>query len=513
MNLSTIGEALEKTFSGQQKEISSPSNSTNPQNIVKTLTPSDDDYEKSLSFSNLGEEIEISFGSDESSALRYQAKIIEMYRNLTKNPDVSYVIDMIVNEMSFNIDQEQFNIDIDEENNTIKEAISKAFDGILDKLDMKNNINTICRQLYVDGQLNLSLVYTASLKEGIKKIQILEPFGLYYDIDKSLWRISEVIANNGRCLYNYHQEETYDENYTKDELVHVDFGLFQKMSFSNDKIHKINLGYLENAFKAANQLNTLENMLVPLRYNRSVSRRLFNVDIADLPPKKAKQLMNEIRSEFKYKKSYNVETGTIKNNNATQPLVEDYWMSNRSGAKGTTVDTIDEAGSIMDLEDIIFSSKKLFTSLKVPSNRNPYVDDSGDFGYNDDTVTHEEMMFYLHVSKLRLPIVRMLKELLRLDIISKEIMSTEEWEKYHNKITISFASESIFLENMKRDVFMKGLENFQSIKEEIGTTISLQTAVAMTLNWSNVQLEEEMKKIQEEKNNILYKSFYEKEEF
>lgn len=461
-------------------------------------------------FSNL-DTTEWNYGEGENSLLIYQSKIIEMYRKLAKNSDINYAIDMLINEMSFSLDNDIFKINIDEENNTIKDAIGDAFEDVLKLMNTDKNIHGLCRQFYIDGQLNVALTYGKDTKKGIKKVQMLEPFGLYFDKDSDMWKYAPEVDNLQNSLYTPNPEA--DETYTRDEFVHVDYGLTTKVELGQENHGRINLGYLENAFKAANQLDTLENMLVPFRYNRSVSRRMFNIDVADLPPKKAQELMNKIRSEFKYKKTFDTEAGTITNMASTHPLVEDYWMSNRSGALGTTVDTIDEKGGLMDLEDIIFNTKKLFTAMKIPSNRNPYADDNGgDFGYENTDVTNEEMGYYLHVDRLRIPVIELFMAVLKREVISRNIMTEAEWNKYEEKIEIEFNSKSVFLANMEKDLFIKSVGNFQEIKEEIGTLISLETAVKMTFGWTNEQLGEEMERIKGELNNPLYAAFYSSKE-
>ena len=503
-----LWEALSKPFTGNEPEIN-PSNTTGPLRTVKTLSDTDD-YEGIMAFSNLNGEMDLLFsGTEEVTLLQYQNKVISMYRNLAKNPDVDYAIDILINEMVFVVDKEEMKIDIDEENNTIKKKIGDVFEDILKKVDTTKNLHSICRQLYIDGQININLVYdTKNLKDGIKEIKILEPIDLYFDKDRKIWKYSR--QNPDQFLYGINDDQ-YDQEYTTDELIHVDYGLYSKITLGHGLRGTINLGYLENGFKVANQLSTLENMLVPMRYSRSVSRRMFNIDVADLPPKKAKELMNTIRNEFKYKKTYDTETGTIKNLQSTQPLVEDYWMSNRNGTRGTTVDTMDEKGGLMDLEDIIYTSKKLFTALKVPVNRNPYAEeDGGPFSFDTQDTTNQDMQFYLHVDRLRLPIIELFKELLKREIIVTGVMTKEEWDKYKDKIDIQFSSKSIFLENMDKDLWLKSMDNFNQFKDEVGVLCSLETALQKTFGWTNEMVQEELEKVKEERNNPLYASWYSK---
>jgi hypothetical protein len=184
-------------------------------------------------------------------------------------------------------------------------------------------------------------------------------------------------------------------------------------------------------------------------------------------------------------------------------------MSNRSGNRGTTVELMDERGSAMDLDDIIYTSKKLFTALKVPTNRHPYADeDGGTFSFDTQDTTNQDMIFYLHVDRLRLPMIDLIKELLKRQIIAKNIMSNEEWDKYNDKISIMFTSKSVFLENMVHDLFLKAFDNYSQIKENVSVMVSLETAVEKTFGWTNEQLQEELEKIKEERNHPLYQAFY-----
>lgn len=502
-----IFEALKKPFLQPDTQLKSPSNDTSDLHTIKPL--SDEQYDGNMVFGDLNG-YEWQYGGTETSLMHYQNRVIDMYRQLAKNPDVNYAIDLIINEMAFTVEDEEFKVNIDEENNEIKKKIGDVFEKVLLVLNLKENIHPIIRQMYVDGQLNVALTYDQKdLKGGIKKAVILEPHNLYFNSDKKQWEYAPDTEAEQVLYGSDLTQNEYDETYTNDELVHVDYGLQNKVVLGENARGRVNLGYLENAFKSANLLDTLENMLVPMRYSRSVSRRMFNIDVADLPPKKAKELMDKIRSEFKYKKTYDTENGTIRNMQSTQPLVEDYWMSNRSGARGTTVDTIDEKGGLMDMDDIIHATKKLFASMKVPTNRNPYAEqDGGPFSTETQDTTNEDMMFYLHVDRLRVPVTKLIKQILKRELIVTGVMSEKEWDKYKDKVTVDFSSRSIFLENMAKDLFIKSVGNWQEIKEEVGRVVSFETAVGITFGWSNEQLQEEMEKIKGETNNPLYGSFY-----
>ena len=499
-------ESLKKPFLTQNKEIKNPSITVNNDNVIKDL----DDNEIDITFfSNLNSGLEWEFLDKDRTLLNYQNKVIEMYRKLALKPDVNNAIDQIVNEITFTIYDKPFKISVNEENDKIKQKIYDIFEVILNKMNIKTNFHEIVRQMYIDGQLNLALTYENNdIKSGIKKIEIIEPINFYYNKNTNKWKY---FTENEDYLYAVNNKENVE--YSNEEIVHVDYGLRATINLDEERKGRVNLGYLENAFKHANQLETLENMLVPMRYSRSVMRRLFNIDVADLPPKRAKETVKNIRNEFSYKKVYDVSKGTITKLKNTMPLVEDYWLSNRSGGKGTTVDTMSETNANMNLDDIVYVSKKLYTSLKIPTSRNPYVDDQGgDFSYDTDSTTGENLQFFLHIDRLSIPIIKMLKEVLKREIISTNTMTEQEFQKYEDKIDIKLANKSIFLENMEKDLFIKTIGNWQEVKEEIGKIISLETAAKMVFNWSSEDIESEMQKIKKEKNNEKFKDFYTNDE-
>lgn len=501
-------EQLKKPFVTDVKDTSKLSNDPDLNVKMKTLT--NDEFGGAMVINNENyTEYGYNFG-EELDAQEYQNGIIQSYRELSGDSEVSNAIDIIVNEMAWTLDDDVFKIDIEEENDKIADAINTKFKNIINLLNTRENIFNICRQIYIDGQINISLAYNKKdIKKGIRTANILEPIGLYFDKTDKLWKYKE--CDEGTTLYDTNTD-IISNVFTESELVHVDYGLYNKVNPDNNLPFQVNLGYLENVLKTANMLQTLENMLVPLRYSRSVSRRLFNIDVADLPPKQAKEVMGTIRAEFRYKKSYDPATGTIKNIKNTQPMVEDYWMSNRSGSRGTTVDTMDEKGAIMDMEDIRHAAKKLYASLNIPDEFNPYSEDPGSFSFDDTEITQSLLKFYIFISRLRIPVANLIKEILRRELVATGVFKDSEWKLYEKKIKINFTAESTFIENMKKELFLKALDGFVNVKENIGESISLQTAVSQTFGWSTEQLADELTTIEEEKLDDRFTSFYARDE-
>lgn len=424
---------------------------------------------------------------------------ITSYRQVAMQTDVTDGIDEIVNEIIFNYDDQiPLQIEIDEENDKLVEAITEKFDKVLKLSNVRRNLFQIVKRGYIDGQIVMHTAYDKkNTKGGIRSIKMIEPCGLYFDAKDNTYKY----MNDDR---SYLAVEKTGEQYSIEEIVREDFGLYDG---------HLNLSYLEYAIKPANILKTLEDLLVPMRFSRSISRRVFNVDIGDLPAKRGAEVMREYQNKFKYKKFYNNDTGEVSNQQHITSMVEDYWFSNRSGGKGTTVDMLDESGNLGELGDIIYFVKKLYRSMKIPASRiniDPEADN--EFDYESTRVTKEDMRFFMFISRLRQVYSSLFKEMLKREVISTGIMSEQEWDDKEESIEIRFANENTFIEKMKIDNFMTKLGIYAEAQEYQGKLFSVNTILKDVFRFSDEEIEEEFKKIQKEEKDPLYTKFYQVEE-
>ena len=268
-----------------------------------------------------------------------QKEKIMKYRNISMMPDINDGLDEIVNEVVFSFNDDmplKINTDID--NDKLNEVINESFRKITKLTNLKRNLFQIVKRSYIDGILYFHCPYDSkNTKNGITSIKMIEPVNLYFDGKTKTYKY----MTNDKS-FNMVNTSSANE-YSFEEIVREDFGLYDS---------NVNLSYLEFVLKPANQLRTLEDLLIPLRFSRSISRRVFNVDIGDLPTKRGAEVMRGYQNKFKYKKFYNVETGEVSNQQHVTSMVEDYWFGNRSGGKGTQVDMLDESGNLGELDDI-----------------------------------------------------------------------------------------------------------------------------------------------------------------
>jgi len=441
--------------------------------------------------------------SDKVSTLERQKQKIQMYRSIARNSDVNDGLDEICNEIIFSTDMARpLEVNIDEENEKIKEAIQDKFNKIYSLMNLDRNLFNIVRTTYTDGQMIALLRYDKnSTKNGVQHIDLIDPCYFFYDKDKDTYRYLKKQEGNFVTLDSYKFSE---EEYSPEEIVREDFGLYNDLCIES---------YLENAIKTANQLKTLEDLLIPMRFSRSVSRRVFNVDIGDIPTKQGESVLAAQMQQYKYKKFYNVETGEVTNQQHITSMVEDYWFANRSGGKGTTVDTIDETGNLGELGDIIYFYKKLYKSMKIPTSRVPYQTDvDSTFDFSSTNVTREDLKFFMFVSKVRKVYSSFLKKILQRELISSGVLKAAEWEEYKEKITISFANENKFIEKMNLDAWTSKLDIYQTARDYAGSVFSYRKIMKEVFRFSDEEIDENLKEIAKEKKDPKFKDFYKTDE-
>jgi len=435
-------------------------------------------------------------GQEKQTILEKQKAKIMLYRNLAKISDVYMAVDEIVNEIVHSDDKDILKISIDEENEKIQDAITEKFEKIV-KL-FNNNFYNVVKQAYVDGQIVIKIDFNDE-EDGIKGIKIIEPVYLYFDKSSEQYKYMDKSQDFYRKT-NIEQKLTF----SKEEIIRQDFGIHED---------NINLGYLEFAIKPANQLKMLEDLLIPMRFSRSISRRVFNVDVGELSNTKAEEAMRDAQKKFKYKKFYNTETGEITNQQHITSMVEDYWFANRSGAKGTQVDLLDETGNLGELGDILYFQKKLYQALFIPANRIPDNTDADQtFDYDSTQVTKSDIKFYMFINRIRKIFIEVINDLLKRELILSNIMTLEDYEEYKEKINVQFMSDSLFIEKMKLAQFQQKLDIYSNVQDYSGKLFPVQKVLKEVFNFTDEEILDNFKQIAKEKKNKMFEDFYKTED-
>lgn len=270
-----------------------------------------------------------------------------------------------------------------------------------------------------------------------------------------------------------------------EQIIQSDFGLFDVTGARH--------GFLLYAFKYANQLQSLQDMLIPMRFRRSVARRVFNVDISNLPQNRALAYMQDLQTKFKYKKRYDATSGKIvSTNNEPTGIVEDYWFANRSGSKGTTVETIDEAGNFQDsLDDIMYFNKKLYQSMFIPLRR--IFESEASYDYTANSIEVDELRFVNFLDRVRFVYSNVFTEMFRQILRDKQIP-----EEYINDTYISLNYEAWYEKAKVKEDFEKALDLYETAKPLIGKLFSAETVIDRVFDMSASDVQAEFDKIKQE---------------
>lgn len=270
-----------------------------------------------------------------------------------------------------------------------------------------------------------------------------------------------------------------------EQVIQSDFGLFDVTGARH--------GFLLYAFKYANQLQALQDMLIPMRFRRSVARRVFNVDISNLPQNRALAYMQDLQTKFKYKKRYDATSGKIvSTNNEPTGIVEDYWFANRSGSKGTTVETIDEAGNFQDsLDDIMYFNKKLYQSMFIPLRR--IFESEASYDYTANSIEVDELRFVNFLDRVRFVYSNVFTEMFRQILRDKQVP-----EEYINDTYISLNYEAWYEKAKIKEDFEKALDLYETAKPLIGKLFSAETVIDRVFDMSASDVQAEFDKIKQE---------------
>lgn len=494
-------ESLKKPFTNSSKQdIRKVSSVVSPE---KSLRAIHGDEVQSAFFTgdnqHLLNQLNFSFLNNSQSLVQEQAEKIETYRSVVfHNSELKNCVTEIVNEVVGGIDSSNvLSLDFNEENDKIKEAIQESFNKITALLNLNRSIYNIVEKSYIDGQAVLHCTFTED-KKGIHSIEMIDPAFLFYDREKECYTYER--GNYTVSLYASNNAQDEKLKYSRDEIVRSDFGLYEK---------NLCLSYVEFGIKNANILKNLEDLLVPLRFSRSMTRRVFNVDVGNLPAKRVDEVMKIIQQRFQYKKFYNSETGEINNQQHITSMAEDYWFPNRSGSKGTQVDVLDETGNLGELGDILYYARKLYRSMNVPVSR-LHLDNESDhtFDYEATQTSKEDIKFFTFISRIRQVYSDLFKKLLKLEVISSGILNEKEWKERERYIKIKFNYENKFIEKMRLVNLQEALEIYNNASEQLGKVFTVRYLFKEIFKKSDEEIDELLSELEKEKKDKRFNTYY-----
>lgn len=463
---------------------------------LKSIVPKVDDDGAgyvTASGSHFGQYIDID--GDKS---KDNATLIQKYRGVSMHPEVDAAIEDITNEAVSGGDEIAVKLDLDEVelSKSIKTKIQDEFNDILFMLKFGDLGHDIFRSWYIDGRKVYHLVVDEkNPKKGILDIRPIDSAKIrkVKEIIKKKDPITGANVIEGQNEYYIYQEKPGQQNsgvkLTKDSVVYVTSGLL-------DATQKQVVSYLHKALKPINQLRMMEDSLVIYRLARAPERRIFYIDVGNLPKGKAEEYMKGIMTRYRNKLVYDAGTGEIKDDRKHMSMLEDFWLPRREGGRGTEISTLPGGDNLGQIDDIIYFQKRLYRSLNVPLNR---LEQESQFSLGRSTeISRDELKFQKFIDRLRRRFSMIFREMLKRQLILKNIITEEDWEAISNDINFEFVRDNHFTELKESELLREKLQTLDQVQQYVGEYFSKEWVMKNILRFDDDQIKQMSKQVEGE---------------
>jgi len=455
---------------------------------------------------------------DLEGSARTESDLVAKYREMSLQPEVEAAIDDVVNDF-VNYDSDYKLVDIVLENldygAKVKDKIREEFENILQMLDFNNSGYDIVKRWYIDGRMYYhAIIDEQNPRAGIQQIRYIDPRKIRKIREVKVVRKNAKVSAAGQQAISLETKQEYFMYSEKgfsggtragvsttsyqpsaagstgmriapDSIIHITSGL---MDASNQMV----LSYLHKAIKPLNQLRTLEDATVIYRIARAPERRIFYIDVGNLPKIKAEQYLRDMMVKHKNRLVYDATTGDIRDDRKFMTMLEDFWLPRREGGKGTEITTLPGGQNLGEMDDVLYFQKRLYKSLGVPVSR---LESEGGFNIGRAAeITRDELKFGKFIDRLRLRFSALFKEALKKQLVLKGIISQEEAVDIFSKIRFDFMRDSYFTELKEAEMMTNRLSLAQAAEPYVGKYYSHHYVRSNILR----QTEEDMKENDEQ---------------
>ena len=467
----------------------------NTKNVVSPVPQSNEDssdYYVSSGF--YGQYVDI------DGVFKSEFELIKRYREMALHPEVDSAIEDIINEAIVS-DQNDSPVELDLENlpasAKLKELIREEFKRIKEIMNFDNKCHEILRNWYIDGRIYYHKVIDVKKpEEGIKEVRYIDPLKI-----KLVRKLKTDATLNGAIKQLNARQPTDIETPEIEEYYQYDpaatqgknaLGAIGQTPFSTkqrpvkiapdavtfchsglvDRNKQTILSYLHKSIKALNQLRMIEDSLVIYRLSRAPERRIFYIDVGNLPKIKAEQYLKEVMNRYRNKLVYDASTGEIRDDRKHMSMLEDFWLPRREGGRGTEITTLPGGQNLGELSDIEYFQKKLYRSLGVPESR---IAGSGD-GFNlgrSSEILRDEIKFTKFVGRMRKRFSSLFNDMLKTQLILKNIVTPEDWEVLSDHIQYDFVYDNHFAELKETELLNERLGVVAAVDPYVGKYFSL----------------------------------------
>ena len=429
---------------------------------------------------------------DLNGSARSEAELVQKYRSMLQQPEVAQAVDDIVNEaVSISPDQkvvECVTDDVDQPDN-IKKRIREEFDTVLKLLNFSSTGYDTFQKWYVDGRINYHVMIDVKQpRKGIQELRYIDPRKIR-KIREFEDKKSGGNSANGKFLTKEIKNEYYiysEKGFlattnnigatagnndiqglkiAKDSIVNANSGLLNE---NNTLV----ISHLQKAYKPLNQLRMMEDAVVIYRISRAPERRIFYIDVGNLPKMKAEQYLRDMMTKHKNRLVYDASTGDVKDDRRHMSMTDDFWLPRREGGKGTEITTLPGGQNLGELEDVLYFQKRLFKALNVPISR--MESDSGFSLGRATEISRDEIKFSKFISRLRSRFSSLFDKILEKQLVLKGIIRPEEWNDIQASIRYDFMQDNYFEELKESEVLRERLNLLRDIDDYVGKYYSAE---------------------------------------
>lgn len=449
---------------------------------------------------------------DIDGTVKNELQAIQKYRQISLYPEVDEAIQDIVNEAIPYEDETplvELILDKSELSDSIKKKIVDEFNYILSLLKFSEKASDLFRRWYVDGRLYYNiLIDKNNMKLGIQEVRPIECTKIRKVVEVQKKKTPEgVEIVTGTNEYYVYSENGFGATPNNANVVQQ-MGSVQGIKLPVDSVVYVPSGYLDQntgsvlsylhkAIRPANQLHMIEDAVVIYRLSRAPERRIFYIDVGNLPKAKAEQYVKDIMNNYRNKLVYDSKTGEVRDDKKYMSMLEDFWMPRRDGGKGTEITTLQGGQNLGQLEDVIYFQKKLYQAMNVPISR--MLPETG-FNLGRSTeITRDEVKFQKFIGKLRRKFTELFFDLLRTQVLLKNIIPEEEWDDLKETILFRFQKDNFFAELKNQDIWTSRMMLLQQVDPYIGRYFSSEWVKKNILQFTDDEIEEMDEQMEEDK--------------
>ena len=445
---------------------------------------------------------------DIEGVVKNENDLIRRYREVAQYADTDAAIEDIVNE---SIISEDGSIKLDLDNVKLSDGIKKKmqdeFTNVLRLFKFSDKGHDIFRSWYIDGRLYYHILLDEkNPKAGIAELRYVDPRKI-----RRIKNVEKVKTPNGVDVtkvvdeYYLYNDKGITEQTTQGVKLTLDSVIFAPSGLMDANTGMM-MSHLHKAIKPVNQLKMIEDAVVIYRISRAPERRVFYVDVGNLPKLKAEQYVNDIMNKFRNKVVYDATTGEVRDDRKHLSMMEDFWMPRREGGKGTEITTLPGGQNLGDIQDIQYFQQKLYQALNVPLSR---LQQQQGFSLGRSTeITRDEIKFSKFIARLRKRFNALFYEALRVQLIAKNIIRAEEWDDLRANMSFVYDIDNHFTELKNNEILLQRIQMLQQMDPYVGKYYSSQWVKKNILQLTDDEIKEMDKEIEEDKDSQLEDAFH-----